>query len=172
MSRAVQITLFAAVAAIALAAGFFLNPATRPGKADAAAILDARLPDLTGRLQPIGQWRGKVLVVNFWATWCPPCLEEIPEFVRMQSRYESAGLQFVGIAIDDADKVSAFVAAHRVNYPVLVGNIDAIELSRQAGNSRGGLPYTLVIDRGGRVRSQTAGGLREATLVPIIEPLL
>jgi thiol-disulfide isomerase/thioredoxin len=172
VNRAVQIVLFIAVASLALAAGFFLNPVTRPGNADAEAILNARLPDLAGRVQPIGQWRGKVLVVNFWATWCPPCLEEIPEFVHMQSRHGAEGLQFVGIAIDEVAKVRAFSKAHSVNYPILVGMVEGMDLSKIAGNTRGGLPYTVVIDRAGQVRSQTSGGLREATLEPIVEPLL
>lgn len=172
MNRAVQIGLFVAVAALALTAGFYLNPVTRPAKADAAAILDASLSDLVGNMQAIGQWRGKVLLVNFWATWCPPCLEEIPEFVRLQSRFDTRGLTIVGIAVDDIDKVRAFAQAHRINYPILVGNLEAMELSNLAGNVRGGLPYTLVIDRAGQVRSQHYGGLSEAILTPIIEPLL
>ena len=172
MNRAVQILLFAAVAAIALAAGFYLNPSPRPAKADVQAIFDARLPDLSGRMQSVAQWRGKVIVVNFWATWCPPCLEEIPEFVRMQSRLEARGLTFVGIAIDDLDKVRAFAGIHRINYPILVGDLEAMHLSELAGNARGGLPYTLVIDRGGQVRSQHYGGMTEANLTPVLEPLL
>jgi peroxiredoxin len=172
VSRAVQAGLFVAVALIALAAGFFLNPVTRPAKADAAAILAARLPDLAGVVQPLGQWRGKVVIVNFWATWCPPCLEEIPEFVRMQSRLEYRGLQFVGIAIDNVDKVRAFALEHQINYPLLVGDMQAMDLAKLAGNARGGLPYTVVIDRQGRVRSQHYGGLTEAALVPIVDELL
>jgi thiol-disulfide isomerase/thioredoxin len=172
MSRAVHISLFAAVALVALAAGFFLNPVTKPAEADVEAVFEARLPAIGGNLQPLGQWRGRVLVVNFWATWCPPCLEEIPEFVRLQARLQAKGLQFVGIAIDDVDKVRAFAQAHGINYPILVGDLQAMELARLAGNTRGGLPYTLVIDRQGRVGSQHYGGLTEATLAPIIEPLL
>ena len=172
MKRALQIGLFVAVAALALAAGFYLNPVTRTAKADAAAVLDARLPDMAGNMQAIGQWRGRVLVVNFWATWCPPCLEEIPEFVRMQSQFDARGLTFIGIAIDDVAKVRAFAEAYRINYPILVGNLEAMELSSVAGNARGGLPYTLVIDRSGQVRSQHYGGLSEAVLTPSVEPLL
>lgn len=172
MNRPVQILLFASVAVFALAAGFFLNPVTRLAKADVTALLDARLPDMAGDIKQVGQWRGKVLVVNFWATWCPPCLEEIPEFVRMQSRLEAKGLRFIGIAIDNADKVRAFAKAHRINYPILVGDYDAMKLSTLAGNARGGLPYTLVIDRDGRVRSQHYGGLTETRLLTVVEPLL
>ena len=90
----------------------------------------ASLPDMEGKSQALAQWRGKVLVVNFWATWCSPCLKEIPEFVRMQDKFGNQGLQFVGIAIDNPVKVREFAAKYRMNYPVLVGEMDAIELAR------------------------------------------
>jgi thiol-disulfide isomerase/thioredoxin len=172
MSRAAQVTLFVVVALLAGVTGHLLGTSNRPGVADAESILAATLPDLAGTPQTIGNWKGKVLVVNFWATWCLPCLEEIPHFVRMQRRLGGRGLQFVGIAIDDRDKVRAFARAHEINYPIVVGQLAAIELSKVAGNKRGGLPYTLVLDRSGHVFSQHYGGLSEETLGPIVANLL
>ena len=87
--------------------------------------------------------RGRVLVVNFWATWCAPCREEIPGFVRLQERYGPRGLQFVGIAFDQPDKVAEFGREFRVNYPLLLGGLDTMELLRDAGNRAGVLPYGL-----------------------------
>ena len=175
MKRAVRIALFAVVAVSALAAGYLLYPWNRgvtPDTGNVAQLMAATLPDMAGKPQALAQWRGKVMVVNFWATWCAPCLEEIPEFVRMQERFGPRGLQFVGIAIDNADKVREFAARFRMNYPVLVGEIEAIELVRTAGNERGGLPFTVIVDREGRLIGTELGGLNEQRLTAIIEPAL
>lgn len=93
-------------------------------------------------------------------------------FVRLQARHGARGLQFVGIAIDQPDKVAEFAREYQVNYPLLMGGLDTLELLRQAGNRAGVLPYTLVIDRGGRVVSREPGGLKEPRLEALIQPLL
>jgi thiol-disulfide isomerase/thioredoxin len=178
MSRTVQTVLFLAVAAAALAAGFLLHPAqrARPPAAQpagaAGSILDATLPDLSGQHQRLDQWRGKVLVVNFWATWCGPCRKEIPELVRAQASHGPRGLQIVGIAIDDRDKVGPYAAQMSINYPILVGELDAMDLARAAGNELGGLPFTVVFGRDGKAAHTELGTLDEAKLVRLIEPLL
>jgi peroxiredoxin len=92
--------------------------------------------------------------------------------VRLQERYGSRGLQFVGIAIDQADKVAEFATEFRINYPLLLGELETIELLRQAGNRAGVLPYTLVIDRNGKLVSREPGGLKEARLESLLKPLL
>jgi thiol-disulfide isomerase/thioredoxin len=135
-------------------------------------VLKARLADVKGAGGSLEQWRGSVLVVNYWATWCAPCREEIPVFVRLQERYGSRGLQFVGIAIDQPDKVADFAREFGINYPLLLGGVEAIELLRQVGNRAGVLPYTLVIDRKGNLVSRESGGLKEARLEGLILPLL
>jgi len=84
-------------------------------------VLKAQLADVKGATRSLGEWRGSVLVVNYWATWCAPCREEIPVFVRLQERYGSRGLQFVGIAIDQPDKVAEFAREFHINYPLLLG---------------------------------------------------
>ena len=83
---------------------------------DAAALLSLSLPDTSGRQQSLAQWRGKVVVVNFWATWCVPCREEMPEFVKIQHELGPRGLQFVGIAIDQAEKVEQFARELDLNF--------------------------------------------------------
>src|SRR5215813_4949183 len=95
------------VAAAAAAALYFGSQFETP-KRDASTLLALTLPDPSGHPQALSQWRGKVLVVNFWATWCAPCREEMPEFVKAQSELGSKGLQFVGIAVDQADKAQEF----------------------------------------------------------------
>ena len=139
---------------------------------DAAPVFGVALPDTTGRLQSIGQWKGKVLVVNFWATWCLPCREEMPEFMKVQTELGDRGLQFVGIAIDDAAKVKDFAAELGLNYPALVGGYGAIELSKTLGNRLGALPYTLVIDRAGRISRAHLGPIKPAELRAIISQLI
>ena len=176
MTRARTYALFAAVAIASAAGGaaHYLWSTSGPDSPGAVAerVYAARLADLKGGAQPLEQWRGRVLVVNFWATWCAPCREEIPAFVRLQARYGTRGLQFVGIAIDQPDKVAEFAREFRINYPLLMGGLETMELLRQAGNRAGVLPYTLVIDRGGKVVSREPGGLKEARLEGLIEPLL
>jgi len=136
------------------------------------ALLAAAFPDLEGREQPLSQWKGKVLVVNFWATWCEPCKKEIPEFVKIQAKYLEKGVRFVGIALDDQEKVRAMSLELGINYPVLIAPISAIEISREAGNDKSALPFTAILDRSGKVVSGKLGGLDEAKLEAIISPLI
>jgi thiol-disulfide isomerase/thioredoxin len=176
MSRLREWALIAAVAIAAAAAGYTYNLwRTAPAAANREAVaimMGAHFPDLTGERQALGQWAGKVLVVNFWATWCAPCREEIPVFVRMQAEHGRHGLQFVGIAIDQADKVRDFAAEFGMNFPVLIGGADAIELARALGNRAGVLPFTVIIGRDGALVSVKVGAIKEAQLAPVIGPLL
>ena len=171
MKRARRITLLVVVATVALAAGFWLQPWNRGAQRDSgnvSRLMEASLPDMDGKSQALAQWRGKVLVVNFWATWCLPCLEEIPQFVRMQEKFGTQGLQFVGIAVDSVVKVREFAAKYQMNYPVLIGGIEAIELARTAGNEFGALPFTVVMDRNGGLIATELGGLSEGKLTALI----
>ena len=111
-------------------------------------------------------------MVNFWATWCAPCREEIPSFVRLQEKHRARGLQFIGIAIDQRDQVETFARDFAMNYPVLLGGMDTIELSRQAGNRLGALPFTIIIDRAGGIVSVHLGVVKEAKLESMLKSLL
>jgi len=176
MQKAKQGFLFAAVAMVALAAGLFLRSSdervTTTVQAPPAGVMSTSLATTDGRKAKLDDWKGKVLVVNFWATWCAPCRKEIPEFVRMQTRLGGEGLQFIGIAIDEMDKVQAYAREVGINYPLLVGEIDAVEVSRAFGNEMGALPFTVIIDRTGQVVRTELGGTTEARLAPIVEALL
>jgi thiol-disulfide isomerase/thioredoxin len=161
-----------AVLAVAIGAGtawYRLKP--EPTR-DGAAILALVLPDADGRQQAMAQWRGKVLVVNFWATWCAPCREEMPQFVAMQSRDAGKGVQFVGIAVDDAAKVRVFAHEIGLNYPTLIGGFGAIELSKTLGNELSALPFTVVLGRDGKVALTHLGPLKQHQLDAVLGRLV
>lgn len=174
MSKGVRFALLALLAVGAGAAGYAVNAWWRAGaEAEAsAALMSAQLTDVNGAPRTINAWRGQVLIVNFWATWCTPCREEIPVFIRLQERHRARGLQFIGLAIDQPEKVDAFVREFRINYPVLLGGMDAVDISRRAGNRLGALPFTVLIDRSGRLAAVHLGVLRESQLESMLERLL
>ncbi len=169
---------------ISLAAGFAVhswlrqrdagNPATETQTAAHAVGQLPRfsLPDLEGTTRNSTEWLGKVLVINFWATWCPPCRREMPDFIQLQDEFGAQGLQFVGIAIDQVELVRDFAQSIAVNYPILVGDTDAIELSRTLGNRFSGLPFSVIFDRGGKVLHVQAGELHRERIEEVIRPLL
>jgi thiol-disulfide isomerase/thioredoxin len=164
-----------ALAAVALALGAataFLHRSGNDAVRDGSAVLNLVLPDAPGQQQALAQWRGKVLVVNFWATWCAPCREEMPEFVTAQARDGAKGVQFVGIAVDDPDKVRAYAKEVKLNYPALIGGYGAIELSKSLGNDLAALPFTIVLDRQGRVAHTQLGPLKRAKLDMLLGRLL
>jgi thiol-disulfide isomerase/thioredoxin len=172
ITRRAAIVAGGAAAALALAAGVYfgaLRHGAGPGAgADAATLLALTLPDAAGKDEPLAQWRGKLLVVNFWATWCAPCREEMPEFVRAQREFGGKGLQFVGIAVDDAAKVRQFTEEIGLNYPALVGGYGAMELSRTLGNQYMALPFTLIVGRDGTIVHTQLGPLSDDKLRQII----
>ena len=133
---------------------------------------DFSLPDLEGNNHNLSEWKGKVMVLNFWATWCPPCRKETPLFVELQEQYGAKGLQFIGVAIDTKDKVQDFMDTFGVNYPMLIGANDAVKISESYGNRLGGLPFTVVIDRNGQINYVRQGEFTRETAEKIIPALL
>ncbi|MFD2112236.1 TlpA family protein disulfide reductase [Thiorhodococcus fuscus] len=125
---------------------------------------DFRLTDLDGREVASNAWAGKVIVLNYWATWCPSCLEELPLFVSAQKALKDSGVQFVGIAVDRAEDVRAFIAEHPLDYPVLIADLQAVELSKKLGNRLEGLPFTAIFDRHGRKVFSQLGPMTESEL--------
>ena len=168
--------LTTAVALVAGGSGYAYNAWRTAAEAEArqavAALEAAELPNLDGKAQALRQWRGKLVVLNFWATWCAPCREEIPVFIRLQDRYGDRGLQFVGIAIDHPSKVRPYAAELGMNFPILVGWMEAIELARKLGNRSGVLPFTLVLARDGTIAMTHIGALKEAQLEPLLTSML
>ncbi|MDQ8035417.1 MAG: TlpA disulfide reductase family protein [Bordetella sp.] len=120
------------------------------------------LPDVGGQTQALAQWRGKPMVVNFWATWCAPCVREMPELDALGKKY--AGVQFVGIGVDSADNIRKFQEKVSVSYPLLVMGMGAIDTLRQLGNPAGGLPFTLVFKADGSISEKILGEIDPAKL--------
>lgn len=133
---------------------------------------DFALPDLEGKVHQASEWDGKVTILNFWATWCPPCKREIPTFVELQQQFIDQGVQFVGIAIDTKDLVTSFVDGAHINYPTLIGEQDAVNISHAFGNRLDALPYTVIIDRRGDIAFVHRGELTREAAEEAIRSLL
>lgn len=170
MNRALLWSLLGGIVLLAAAAGYRIGVVGKSTEIPAAAttpvfpIFELALADLNGQAQSLGQWRGKVLIVNYWATWCHPCREEMPGFSRLQDKYRDKGVQFVGISIDTADKIIEFQKTTPVTYPLLIGDITVMENSAKLGNSRQALPFTAVFDREGGLTATKLGRLSEPEL--------
>ena len=159
--------LLAAAGVTAAAAGFLVGPLLFGGgrpKVD-PGVFSTPLPDLSGKPRQLSEWRGRVLVCNFWATWCAPCREEIPVLIAARSKFAAKGAEIVGIAVDNASKVRDFAASFKITYPVLLSEADGLELMRKLGNSAGGLPYTVFLDREGRPVDQRLGAMKAEDLM-------
>jgi len=154
-----------------IAAGVFLRQPADLAR-DGGTLLAVTLPDAEGTPQSLEQWRGKVIVVNFWATWCAPCREEMPLFVKAQAEHAAKGLQFVGVAVDDADKARQFAREIGLNYPTLIGGYGAMELSKTLGNTIMALPFTVVVDRSGNVVLNHLGPIKPPQLDHLLKQVL
>ncbi|MFJ1299724.1 TlpA family protein disulfide reductase [Pseudomonadota bacterium AL_CKDN230030165-1A_HGKHYDSX7] len=172
--------LFLSTAAVAIvgagAATYFLGrrdaaPGTPPAEgagaaagteASASDLLALSLPDVAGQPQALAQWRGKPMVINFWATWCAPCVREMPELEALSKKYP--GVQLVGIGVDNVDNIRKFQDKVAVSYPLLVMGMSAIDTLRQLGNPSGGLPFTLVLKADGSISEKILGEIDPAKL--------
>lgn len=168
-----ELLVLAGAGLAAAAAGFLAGPALLRLGADGGgdALGAAAFDDLEGRRRRLAEWRGKVLVCNFWATWCAPCREEIPLLVAASRKYGASGVEIVGIAIDNAAKVREFSSTFKITYPILLAEANGLELMRRLGNTGGGLPYTVIADRKGALAHRKLGALKEAELDGFLGPL-
>ncbi len=156
--------IFALAMLVAGAAGYGVQTWLHKDKTAEATLSipgpDFSARDLNDKTRNIKEWRGKVVLLNFWATWCGPCIAEIPELIQLQKTYGAQGLQVVGVAVDNKQAVSQFAVKHGMNYPILIGGSDAAELSKRYGNKLGVLPFSAFIDREGVIRLVTQGAIK------------
>ncbi|MBM3365686.1 MAG: TlpA disulfide reductase family protein [Betaproteobacteria bacterium] len=158
-----KITAFVVIAVLFTAIGIYfgvkrLQPSA-PADTAVAALMQISMKDSAGKQRKMSEWQGKVLVLNFWATWCPPCVSEMPELVALQNDFVSKNVQVVGIGIDSPSNIREFAEKHQITYPLLLGGLEGTELSKQFGNQSGGLPFTLLIGADGSVRKSYMGRL-------------
>ncbi|MCK5828678.1 MAG: TlpA family protein disulfide reductase [Methylococcales bacterium] len=172
MNKNTLYIVFAAV--IATAGGFFSHSLSNSSDniKPNTPLIDFSLPDLTGKQRNITEWQGKIRIINFWATWCPPCLKEIPEFIKLQNEFKSNNIQFIGIAIEDSQSVKEYLDTININYPILVGGDEAIALSHQLGNIVNAVPFTVFVNPRGQVIHRQPGEIDRDNLIKIITPLL
>lgn len=131
---------------------------------------DLMLKDIQGVSHRLSEWAGKVILLNFWATWCPPCRYEIPAFIEYQNQYADKGLQIIGVALDDKNKVENFVRTLGINYPVLL--TDDNQLLNQWGNEDQLLPYTIIINQSGEIHTTHRGIFDDLAFEYQLRPLL
>jgi thiol-disulfide isomerase/thioredoxin len=162
--------IFAGVALLAILAGIALwlanetAPLSGSAEVSPAALYAASFRDPSGQPQSLGRYQGRIVVLNFWATWCAPCREEMPAFQRLQGRYADRNVQFVGLANDDPAKVARFARELGIGYPLWTGGPEVDELSRRLGDGQGALPFTVIVDSAGNVVEQRVGAYSEADL--------
>ena len=163
------------------AASALIAPARLPGGASWAADAPAQpsdavwgssFKDLTDTMQPLSQWRGKTTVIYFFATWCVPCHIETPKLVKLYDTFKQNDMLVIGIALDNADKTRAFAKKYSVEYPIVYGGRDAVQLGRDLGNDQGAIPFTVVIDKGGKIVEVIKGDTPEGKLEAVLRPLV
>lgn len=141
-----------------------------------ASIIDQptpidRLPDLNGTMHSLGDYRGRRVLLNFWATWCGPCLDEMPALDRAQAQFGTrAGAVVIGVAMDDPARASAFLRAHPLRYPMFLGSFDEPSTTRQFGDSTGVLPYSVLLGSDGRVLATHTGALSPQQMAAWLKP--
>jgi len=133
---------------------------------------DFEMKDLDGEVHSVSEWDGKVLVLNFWAPWCTPCKKEIPVFNELQEKYAGQGLQFVGLAVDTPEEVKNFLKKMPLKYPTLVGEDDAMDIAKIYGNNIGAIPYTVMINRSGKIAFTRKGDMKKAEAEKIFSAMM
>ena len=170
MPRRILIGAALILAVSAFYVGFHRRSGPRRGAvAQHSEAPDFSLPQLNGQPLQLSAYRGKVVLLDFWATWCTPCREETPHLVELQSKYRDQGLQVIGVSMDDSpDPVRDFYQQFKMNYPVVMGNA---EIGERYGGVLG-LPIAFVLDRNGRIYAKHIGATEASVLEQDVRSLL
>lgn len=131
-----------------------------------------KLKDLDDKVRDVKEWDGNVLMINFWASWCPPCRREMPAFVELQEKYKDKGFTIIGIALDSKQAVVDFTNPMLMNYPILMAEQEGIVLTKAYGNTLGVLPFTVIVDRKGNITHRQRSELSFEQVEAMIKPLL
>ncbi len=154
------LTLIVAVVVL-VCAGLYLkyqhSTAKTPEAQALSRLLEQTLPDVQGTPQSLTKWQGKPLIINFWATWCTPCVEEMPELETLTTKV--APVQIIGIGIDTPANISQFAEKWHITYPLYVAGTSYTDLLRQFGNQAGGLPFTVLVGLDGELKKVYLGRL-------------
>jgi thiol-disulfide isomerase/thioredoxin len=158
---------------------YFLTPASARKKSDfdysalsTQTFFASKLPNENGVSQDLNQYKGKIIVLNFWATWCPPCREEMPELSQLHTEYKNKNVVVLGVAIDELALVKEFTKATPVSYPLFAAENEGMDLGSNLGNDKGVLPYTVIINSDGVVADTYFGRINKGLLVAALQPLL
>ena len=184
MSKLSSILLMAGLAVAGLVSGYVFNNWQHQQKLAESAISGNsettisnirplfKLKDLEGKIRDVKEWDGQVLMVNFWATWCPPCRKEIPAFIELQKKYKDKGFIIIGVALDEKQAVIDFTDPMGVNYPILLAEQEGIAITKAYGNRLGVLPFTVIVDRKGNIVHRQRTELTFEQVEAMIKPLL
>ena len=169
-----RVLIYVSVAAVALIAGALIAQYVQPPQPTAttaatSSVLDHSLLDLAGSRRPLREWQGRVLFINFWATWCAPCREEIPHIQKARERYKNRNFEVIGIAIDERKPVVEYRDEFEIEYPLLLAVEDPIALLNAFGNEQGALPHSVVLGSTGNVLATHTGPLLPDQLTALIE---
>lgn len=147
----------------------YLQPAAPPAAGTLAeSKLDFTLADLQGNPRRLSEWRGQALLVNFWATWCAPCRREIPLLKQTQAMQAENRLQIIGVAVDFREQVEVYAKEAEFNYPILIGQEDAMAAAEASGIEFVGMPFTLVVAADGSMIKAHIGEIREEHIEQIV----
>jgi thiol-disulfide isomerase/thioredoxin len=140
-----------------------------------AGVFNQAFKNLKGEEQTLSPWQGKVIILNFWAPWCPPCLEEMPELSNLHQHYQDQNVVVIGLSAEDLKTTQDYFKedTHRaVSYPIVVGDLDAMDLSAKLGNQRGVLPYTVIINSDGTIVKTFLGRINQALIEKSLLPII
>jgi thiol-disulfide isomerase/thioredoxin len=159
------IPVITAVLALAIGLYFGLKPQGGPDYPLAGYTFETP----QGGSLDLGALKGKVVVLNFWATWCPPCVEEMPELDELYPQLQAQNIELIGIAIDSPSNVDQFLKKTPVNYPIVLAGMTGTELGKALGNQQGGLPFTVILDENGNKILTEAGRIQMSTITNALQ---
>jgi len=176
--------MMVALAAAGLVAGYLFNNWQHEQKLSESKVTNGnqafvsntrplfKLKDLEDKVRDVKEWDGNVLMINFWATWCPPCRKEMPAFIELQEKYKDKGFTIIGIALDEKQAVIDFTEPMGMNYPILLGDQEGMPLTTAYGNRLGVLPFTVIVDRHGNIIHRKRSEITFQQAEAMIKPLL